>query len=151
VVLRTLRHGRNQARGRNHARSHVRELCGRAPRLRVHRAQLLRRDVLHTQTRSVDGDAVSWSLALALAFAFAFALRGNLGLHGDVRTRDDQPDSMHDVPLLISGAGAVSRPVARWPTIPPKRRGRRVRTGEGDDLPHRAEIAGPIRALSAGP
>ena len=43
--------------------------------LRVHRAQLLRRHMLHAHPRTVDGEAVPWPLALALA-----QQRGDLGL-----------------------------------------------------------------------
>jgi hypothetical protein len=71
-----LRHDRDQAGRRDHAGSHIGQLCGRALCLRVHCPQLLRRDVLHPQARAVEGEAVAWPHALAFA-----QQRVNLGLH----------------------------------------------------------------------
>jgi hypothetical protein len=49
------RHDRDQASRSDHARSHIRKLRGRPVRVRVHRAQLLRRHLLHPNPRTVHG------------------------------------------------------------------------------------------------
>ena len=90
VMLRPLGHDRDEASRGYDIQSHICELCGCPLRLRVHREQRLGSDVLHTQTCSVEGEAVLRLVPLALA-----QRHGELRLHGGVRTRDDQPDAMH--------------------------------------------------------
>jgi hypothetical protein len=79
VMLVALRHDRDQAGRGNDARPDIRELCSRALRLRIHRAELVRRDVLHPQACAVDGEVVLRPFALARAEE-----PGDLRLHGGV-------------------------------------------------------------------
>ena len=63
--------------------------CKRAPvRLRVHRDQFLLGHVLHAHPRRMEGEALGENLLPRPEQS------RNLGLHRDVRTRDDLPDTI---------------------------------------------------------
>jgi hypothetical protein len=79
-----LGHDRDEARGRDHVRSQIRELRRGALRLLVHRAQRLGRHVLHPQARAVERERVLRAHPLSRAKE-----RGDLGLHRRVRARHE--------------------------------------------------------------